>query len=74
MAHVHSMTIFDVARIEIAFDSECNCYQLQLFEHENDDIPAIRMSIWRQAEGGERSELRLEGLTLSPKENDAVVK
>jgi hypothetical protein len=54
MAHFHNLSIFDVSRIEIAFDSECNCYEIKLF------------NIWRNAEGGERPELRLEGLSLFP--------
>jgi hypothetical protein len=68
MPHVHSMSIFDVDRIEIAFDAECNCYQLKLFEGDK-ETPDIRMSVWRNAEGGERPTLKLEGLTLATKEN-----
>lgn len=70
MPHVHSLTIFDTDRIEISFDADSNCYAIKLFA--GDDDPTTQINIWRNAEGGERPELRLEGLTLASKEiNDA---
>jgi hypothetical protein len=69
MAHFHNLSIFDVSRIEIAFDSECNCYEIKLFE-DTRAVAATKLNIWRNAEGGERPELRLEGLSLFPKENE----
>jgi hypothetical protein len=71
MPHVHSMTIFDADRIEIAWDADSNAYSIKLFEGVH-DMPTTRINIWRNAEGGPRPELRLEGLTLATKEiNDA---
>jgi hypothetical protein len=69
MPHVHSMTIFDVDRIEVAFDGEINCYKIKLFADAH-DIPTTTINVWRNAKGGERPELRLEGLSLFPKENE----
>jgi hypothetical protein len=70
MPHVHSMTIFDVDRIEVAFEGELNCYKIKLFAGTH-DIPTTTINLWRSAEGGERPELRLEGLSLFPsRENE----
>ena len=71
MPHVHSMTIFDADRIEISFDADSNAYAIKLFEGEN-DIPTTRINVWRNAEGGPRPELVLEGFTLTQENTDAL--
>lgn len=71
MPHVHSMTIFDADRISIRWQADCNSYAIELFADDT-EIPTTKINIWRNADGGERPELRLEGLTLASKEiNDA---
>jgi hypothetical protein len=66
------MTIFDADRIEISFDADSNCYSIKLFAGD-DYHPSTQLNVWRNADGGERPELRLEGLTLASKEiNDAL--
>jgi hypothetical protein len=69
MPHVHDMSIFAVDRIEVAFDRVLNCYEIKLFADAL-DIPRTTINIWRNAEGGERPKLRLEGLSLFPKESE----
>jgi hypothetical protein len=60
MPHLHSMTIFDVDRIEIAFDGDCQCYSIKLFEGD-DDIESTRINVWRGG-GGRPPELIVEGV------------
>ena len=69
MPHVHSMTIFDVDRIEIAWDADCSAYSISLFEGER-ELPTTKINIWRGAAAG-RPELRLEGLTIAGKQEDS---
>lgn len=68
MPHVHSMTIFDADRISIRWDADCNAYAIELFAN-GDEIPTTKINIWRNAEGGPRPDLRLEGIILTPMEN-----
>jgi|HubBroStandDraft_2_1064218.scaffolds.fasta_scaffold16951_4 hypothetical protein len=71
MPHVHSMTIFDADRIEISWCADFNAYSIKLFE-DGHDMPTTRINIWRNAEGGPRPVMKLEGITLATKEiNDA---
>jgi hypothetical protein len=71
MPHIHSMSIFDVDRIEIAFDANCNCYQLKLFAGDQ-EMPDIRMSVWRNAEGGKRPDLIVDGWNANQLQEENV--
>jgi len=72
MPHVHSMTIFDVDRIEIKFVPELNSYSIKLIEGDENETTVI--SIWRTANGGKRPELIVDGWNAAQLEesNDAI--
>lgn len=66
MAHVHSLTIFDVDRIEIEFDDKCNSYRLMLVTAETERTTQI--NVWRSATG-KRADLIVEGVDFTAKES-----
>jgi hypothetical protein len=68
MPHVHSMTIFDVDRIEIKFVPELNSYSIKLIEGDEDETTVI--SIWRTANGGSPPKLIVDGQL--EESNDAI--
>jgi hypothetical protein len=59
MPHVHSLTIFDVDRIEIKFDPVCHCYGIKLFTDGPRDATVI--NVWRNSNSGPAPELIVEG-------------
>jgi hypothetical protein len=61
MPHIHSMTIFDVDRIEITFDRNCNCYGIKLFRGDADGETSA-INIWRNSAGGQPPTLRLRDI------------
>ena len=63
MPHVHSMTIFDVDRIEITFDTGCNSYVVKLTEDDGDR--ATQINIWRDSAGGKPAALIVEGVDFT---------
>lgn len=60
MPHVHSMTVFNVDRIEVAFDVACNAYAIKLITEDSERTTQIH--VWRESAGGERPELIVEGV------------
>lgn len=60
MTHIHSLTIFDVDRIEVKYQPETNNYAIVLtsglFQ-----LETARINIWRDSNGGRAPELIVEG-------------
>jgi hypothetical protein len=59
MPHLHSMTVFNVDRIEVAFDVACNAYAINLITDGSERTTQIH--VWRESAGGERPELIVRG-------------
>ena len=71
MPHVHSMTLFDVDKIEVAWNPDLNAYTFALSDEAGE---VTRMTIWRTANGGKRPELIVDGWNAAQLEesNDAI--
>jgi hypothetical protein len=68
MPHTHSMTIFDVAKIEVAWNPDLNAYAINLSDEAGE---MTSMTIWRGSNGGEPPKLTVEG--WNAKENSDAI-
>ena len=68
MPHIHSMTFFDVDKIEVAWNPDLNAYTIALSDEAGE---MTRMTIWRVANGGEPPKLIWNAAQLE-ESNDAI--
>jgi|HubBroStandDraft_6_1064221.scaffolds.fasta_scaffold1017634_3 hypothetical protein len=70
MPHVHSMTFFDVDKIEVAWNPDLNAYVINLSDEQENPT---RVTVWRTSNGGEPPKLIVEGWNANQLENSDAI-